>query len=134
MAKLMRLKDRVKLTIGEVVFTIAPLNYAQKQELSECTRISGGEEVFDLLKAQVLYIKYALKDIDGVEDYNGDKYELEFDGDVLTDDCVSEILCLEQKEKLTIAAWQILNGIQELRDPVTGKKLSGVKLEVESGK
>ena len=134
MAKIQRLSDRIKLTIAEVVFTIAPLNFMQKQELAECTKMQGGEEVFDLLKAQVMYIKYALKDIEGVEDYNGKKYELEFENDQLTDNCVSEILCLEEKEKLTIAAWQLLNGISGLKDPVTGKELEGVELEVVSKK
>ena len=134
MAKILKIKDRVKLIIGEVTFTLSPLNYMQKQDLAECTRIIDGNEVFDLLRAQVFYIKHALKGIEGVEDYNGDKYELEFENDSLTDECVSEILCLEEKEKLTISAWQILNGIKDLVDPVTGKKLAGVKLEVKSGK
>jgi len=134
MAKILKIKDKVKLTIGDVIFTLSPLNYMQKQELAECTRIVDGSEVFDLLKAQVYYIKHALKAVDGIEDYNGDKYELEFENDSLTDECVSEILCLEEKEKLTVAAWQILNGIKDLVDPVSGKKLAGVKLEVKSGK
>jgi len=134
MAKILKVSDRVNLRVGEITFTLSPLNYLQKQELAECTRMVGGEEVFDLLKAQVYYIKHSLKDIDGVEDFSGDRYELEFENDCLTDNCVSEILCLEEKEKLTIAAWQILNGIKDLVDPVSGKKLAGVKLEVESGK
>lgn len=127
------MSDRFSLKIGDITFKLAPLSYLQKQSLSECTRVVNGEDVLDLLKAQVLYIKYALKEVDGLEDYAGNKYQLSFDGDVLTDDCVSEILCLEEKEKLTISAWQLLNGLSELKDPVTGKKLSGVKLEVESG-
>jgi len=134
MAKILKIKDRVKLIIGEITFTLAPLNYLQKQELAECTRVVDGEETFDLLKAQVYYIKHSLKAIDGVEDYEGNSYELEFENDALSDDCVSEILCLEEKDRLTISAWQILNGIKELIDPTTGKKLDGVKLEVVSGK
>lgn len=134
MAKVLRMKDRVKLKVGEVTFTLAPLSHYQKQELASCTKMQGGEEIFDLPKAQALYIKYSLKGIDGVETYGDEKYELEFDGDHLSDDCVSEIFHLEQREKLNIAAWQIIQGIQELRDPNTGEKLEGVELEVESGK
>jgi len=134
MTKILRLKDRLKLKIDDVTFKLAPLSHLQKQELAGCTKMQNGEEIFDLTRAQALYIKYSLKDIDGVEDYSGEKYELEFDGDVLTDDCVSEVFNLEQREKLNIAAWQLVQGVQELKDPVTGKPLEGVDLEVESGK
>lgn len=134
MARILRLRDRVNLQIGEVKFTLAPLSHFQKQELAECTRIKDGEEIFDLTKAQALYIKYSLKGIDGVENYDGTKYELEFENGALTDDCVSEVLCIEQKKELLTAAWQILNGIQELIDPVTKKPLEGVDLSVEVGK
>ena len=132
MAKILRLSDRIKLTIGEVVFTIAPLNYFQKIELSNCTMIRNGEDHYDLLLAQSLYLKYGIKGMTGVKDCDGNDYELEFKGDELTDECISEILHLEQRNKLTTAAWQLLNGIQELADPLTGKKLKGVKVEVVS--
>jgi len=132
MAKILRLSDRINLKIGDVTFVIAPLNHFQKIELSNCTTIKNGEEHYDLLRAQALYLKYAVKDVNGIECYNGEKYELEFNNDELTDNCVSEILSLDQRSKLTTSAWQILNGIKELVDPVTGEKLEGVELEVTS--
>lgn len=128
------MKDRISFKIGSVSFILSPLSYLQKQELSDCTRMVAGEQHFDLVKAQSLYVKYSLKDIKGLKDYNGEDYKLEFDGDFLTDDCVSEILNLEEREKLTNASWQILNGIKPLEDPVTGKKLAGVKMEIIAGK
>ena len=132
MSKILKMSDRINLTVGDITFVIAPLNYLRKQELASCTKIVKGEEHYDLLKSQALYIKYALKDIKGLEDYEGNEYKLSFEGDCLTDDCVSEILNLEEKEKLTIAAWQLLNGIKELVDPVTGEKLEGIELKVTS--
>lgn len=134
MAKILRLSDRIKLKIDEVTFTLAPLSKAQKLDLANCTKMQDGNEVFELGKAQFLYVKYALKDIDGVETYGGDPYELDFEGDYLTDDCVTEIFCLEQKEKLTNSAWQILNGIKDLVDPSTGEPFEGVSLEVKPKK
>lgn len=134
MAKLLKMSDRIKLTVGEIVFTIAPLSYQQKQELADCLRIDGGDEIKAVLASQALYIKYALKDVSGIEDYDGNEYKLRFDGDVLTDDCVSEIMSLEEKANLTSAGWQIINGIRDLKDPVTGKEMKGVKLEYVSGK
>ena len=132
MAKILRLSDRIKLTIDDVTFTIAPLNHFQKIELSNCTTVKNGEDHYDLLRAQALYIGFAIKDVEGIEDYDGNPYELEFNNDVLTDNCVSEILSLDQRSKLTTAAWQLLNGVNELLDPITGEKLEGVELEVNS--
>lgn len=132
MAKILRLTDRIKLTIDKVIFTIAPLNHYQKIELANCSSMEGGDEHTQLLKAQAMYIKFAVKDLKGVQDYNGDDYELEFENDVLTDNCVSELLSLDQRNKLTTAAWQLLNGINAMVDPITGEKLKGVKLEVDS--
>ena len=135
MAKILRESDRVNLTVGEVVFTVAPLKFDVKQELASCTKLVAGKEILDLAKAQFLYIKYALKDIKGVEDHSGEPYELEFEGEYLTDSCTNEILTLEQKDSLSTAAWQIVNGVNgELIDPLTGEKLEGVSLEVQSGK
>ena len=132
MATILRMTDRINLKIDEVTFIIAPLSYQRKQELASCTKIVNGEEHFDLLKSQALYIKYSLKDVKGITDVDGKDYELQFEGDCLTDDCVSEILSLEQREKLNIASWQLLNGLNDLKDPVTGDKLEGVELEVLS--
>jgi len=126
--------DRVNIKIGEVTFVLAPLSYLRKQEISACTKLIAGEEHFDLLKAQATYIKYAVKDIIGITDYNDEKYTPEMQGDCLTDDAVSEILNLDQRSDLTTASWQILNGIQELTDLETGKPMEGVELEVVSQK
>jgi hypothetical protein len=129
-SKILRLTDRIRLTIGDVVFVLAPLSHFQKIDLSNCTTIRNGEDSYDLLAAQALYIKYSVKSIEGLETYDGNKYELEFNGDELTDNCVSEILSLEQKSTLAISAWQLLSGIKDLVDPTTGEKLEGVELEV----
>jgi hypothetical protein len=128
------MSDRINLKIGSVTFVLAPLNYLRKQEISACTRLVAGEEHFDLLKAQATYLKYAVKDIIGLTNYNGDEYKPELQGDCLTEDAVSELLNLDQRSDLTTCAWQILNGIQELTDLETGKKMEGVELEVVSQK
>jgi len=131
MAKIMRSTDRLELKINDVVFTISPLNKEQKQEMSNCTFISKGQDVYDLAQAQFLYVKYGLKSVKGIEDYHGNEYTLAFDDNGhLTDECANEILTLEDKPKLMIAAWQLLNGVRQLKDPDTGKELKGISLEV----
>jgi len=130
--KILRLSDRIKLDIGGVVFTLAPLSQFHKVNLANCTTIKNGQDHYDLMGAQALYLKYAIKNIEGITDYNDEDYKLEFDNDELTDDCVSELLSLDQRSKLTTAAWQLLNGVRELTDPITGETLEGVSLEVVS--
>ena len=126
--------DRINIKIGEVTFVLAPLSYLRKQEISGCTKLIAGEEHFDLLKAQATYLKYAVKDVIGLTDYSEKEYKPELVGDCLTEDAVSELLNLDQRSDLTTAAWQILNGIQELTDLETGKPMEGVELEVVSQK
>lgn len=132
MAKILSMKDRIKLTIGEIVFTIAPLSYGNKQELLSCTKVVNGEDHYDLLKAQALYIKYAVKGVEGIKKHSGEAYGLEFEGGFLTDDCVSELLSIECREELMVAAWQQLNGAQSVVNPVTFEKMEGIKVEVET--
>ena len=132
MSKILKMSDRISLKIGDITFKLAPITYMRKQELLSCTRRVSGQEIYDSLKAQALYIKYSLKEIEGVQDYNGNEYKLSFEGDCLTDTCVDEVLNLEQRESLTLAAWQLLNGIKDLKNPLSGDELEGVELKVVS--
>lgn len=134
MAKILRLSDRVKLKIKDVTFYLAPLSNDKKIEISSCTKMQSGEVVFDHARAQHIYLKHSLKDIEGIETYDGEVYKLEFEGDSLTDDCVSEIFSLEQRGDLMSCAWQILNGIPDKLVDDNGKKMQGVALDVVSKK
>jgi len=127
----MRLTDRVKVKVGEITFILGPLTQMQKIELSECTKIdTNGESVYDLTRAQTLLVKYGLKGIEGVTDADDEPYRLDIQNGVLTDDCVSEVFTLEEKNLYIQSAWQCLNSIPDkLTDPVNGKKLKGVALE-----
>lgn len=120
------MSDRIKVTIGDISFLLAPMNYMQKQEIVGCTTISSGSETFDLGKAQFIYLKYSVKGVDGLKNYDGSDYELEFEGDNLTDNCVSELFNIAQRDKLTTAAWAILNGISE------DEAIDGVLIEVQT--
>jgi hypothetical protein len=136
MGKILRQTDRIKVSIGKSIFTLAPLTQLQKIEISECTKIEkGGDEVLDIARAQALLVKYSLKDIEGIEDYEGNEYSLEMENDSLTDECVAEIFTLEEKSSFLIAAWQCMNGFPgKITNPATGKPLKGVALEILSKK
>jgi hypothetical protein len=133
--KILRVTDRVKLTVGGVTFYIAPLTKDQKTEATQCTMTTaGGNTTLDLLGAQCIYLKYGLKKIEGVKDSSGKDYQLSFDGDCLSDDSLTELMTLPIMDSVYNYFWQSLNGMpDELKDPSTGKKLKGVKLDIVSG-
>ena len=130
MVKILRLSDRIKLSIGEISFMLAPLSNDIKREIAGCSTIKNGESIFDYAMAQHVYIKNSVKDISGVETYGGETYKLHFEGDKLTDECVSDIFNLQQKGILVSCAWQLLNGIPDKLTDDNGKPLKGVQLDV----
>ena len=134
MVNILRLSDRVKISMGKVIFILAPLSNDKKREVVSCTTMQGGTSVFDYAQAQHLYIKHSLKEIKGITTYDGEEYELEFEGDSLTDECVSDIFTVPQKGDLVTCAWQILSGIPDKVLNDDGKPLKGVKLEVTSSR
>jgi len=134
MVKILRLTDRVKVKIGKVIFTLAPLSNDKKREIVGCTSMVGGTSVFDYAQAQHLYIKHSLKKVEGITTYDGEEYELDFEGDSLTDDCVSDVFTIPQKADLVTCAWQILSGIPDKVIDDEGKALKGVTLEVISSR
>lgn len=122
--KILTLKDRVKVTVDEIVFYIAPLGREAKRELAGCRFTESGEDKMDLFKANSILLKYGLKDVEGLKTYSGDDYKLEFDGDVLSDDSIGDMFNLPVKDKLLAASWSISNGAHEEFN------LDGVALEV----
>jgi hypothetical protein len=126
MSIVLKMSDRVNVKIGKVSFSLAPMNYLQKQSIAACTRMVGGIEELDLLSSQALYLKLSVKEVKGLMGYDKKPYELEFEGDTLTDDCVSEIMNIEQSQTLAVAAWSFLNGIDKDAD------IDGAKIKVVS--
>jgi len=122
MARILKMSDRIKMKIDDITFTLAPFSYEQKMEMSDCTKIVAGEEIIDVFKTKTLMLKYGLKGIDGVGDYR-----LAFDSEGnLSNECISEILYIEQSAKMLQACYEIHNGV-----PKDNKLLTqGVALEI----
>ena len=132
MNRILRMSDRVHLEIGGVKFVLAPLSKLHKMELLSTSKIEAGKESVNLFESQFLYIKYALKDVVGLKNYDGTDYKLEFEGDHLSDNSVNEIMHIEQRSKLNQCGWQLLNGITDLIDPITNKPIDDVSIEVKN--
>jgi len=123
MAIIYRKKDRLKIQIDDIEVHLRPLTYHEKSEVS--AEIMNGKISDATMKA----IKYSLKDLKNVQTPDGESYELEFDGDYLTEDCVNDILNLGHSDKLTYVCYAILNTIpDEFVHPETGLPLEGVSI------
>lgn len=132
--KILKTTDRLKLKLDELEFIIRPLSYEQKQEILMARKMISGKEIVDLNKQAFLYIKYAVCDVIGAEDYSGEKYEIEKDAsNNLTDECANEIYSMCDDIKLIGAAQNVMarNIDKELKFLGTGEPLEGVALELQ---
>jgi hypothetical protein len=115
--------DRIKVKIDEVVFTISPLSYKQKIEVQSL--LTSGKQ----FEGSILSIRMAVKDIEGVEDAQGNAYKLKFENELISEDCIDDILNIENSMKLQLTCAELINGIpKEIIHPVTGERVEGIKI------
>ena len=126
MTKLYRLSDKISIKIDGITIKISPLSFAQKSEMQSLL-ITG--KPMDIVQAAHYAVKCAVKEVSGIKLYDGSDYEVEYDGDVLTDECVSDLFNIPQKDKIGLICTELLNGIPDgFIDPQTGDKLEGVSI------
>jgi hypothetical protein len=74
-----KMSDRIPVEIGELRFWISPLSYGQKMDLSNCSSVVSGEQKIDGVKFASLLLKYSIKEIEGLTNFDGTEYKLSFD-------------------------------------------------------
>jgi len=111
--KIYRLSDRIRVQIGEITFLISPLTYHQKTEIVSNVTRSGGLEMQSAAQMAYLAIKYSVKGIEGLIDSENNPYQLSFNENGLTDECVSEIFQLGCKDKLMEVVGSLINKIED---------------------
>jgi hypothetical protein len=122
------------LDAGEekVTFFFDQLSYFARNKVStKSTSYNGGKIYLDVGLAVFYNLKYALKDIKGLQTPEGEEYKLSFEKgeDCLTDKCVDELLALSFSDLIIYAARDLSANIpEEITDPVTGKKLEGIEV------
>lgn len=115
--KIYKCSDRLPIKIGDIEFKISPLSFQNRSEIQSLLVLAQGGDMNKAVEGSFLAIKYALKGIKGVENFDGTPYELSFDSDgTLTDDCVSEVLNLECFPKLAALAVALINGVPDKTD------------------
>lgn len=124
MAKIYKTTDRIELKIDDVTVKVSPLNYEQKSEIEVLMRENN---LSDKVQGIVLAIRYGVKEISGVEDSDGKPYELQFENGVLTKQCVSDLLNLDIKDKLSIVCSSFVPGVPKSFYGPDGNLLDGVE-------
>lgn len=72
-------------------------------------------------------LRYGLKGIEGVQDGEGNDYELKFDDNgMITDECTDDMLNMEQSAALTQVCAAIINGVPSQFVDQKGQPLEGV--------
>jgi hypothetical protein len=134
MQTILSMKDRIRFKIADVEFTLKPLNTLEQNQISSNKKMEAGVEIEDTLMSAFAYVKFAVKDIKGPKLSDGTDYKLEFEGDYLTDDCVSEIFTLNLGVDFyhAVQALRFNQVFEPLTYLGTKKKLKGVELEVIS--
>ena len=131
MAILLRKKDRITILIEGINLKFAPLSFAAKMEINDVLVNADETDLAASMKASKIAIAHAVKEMEGIETLDGEKYALEFEGDKLSEECVDDLLNLEICPKLMVACTSLLGGIpSEIVDPSTGKALEGVEIKM----
>jgi hypothetical protein len=132
MARIYKCSDRIPVKIDSVLFKISPLTFEQKAEIQHYMLGFTTGDIRAATKGTALAVKYAVKDVKGLQDSKGKSYKLEFDGEVLSDNCVSDLMNVAMSNKLTIVCASMVGGMPDKFTDGEGKKLEGVEIVEDS--
>lgn len=134
MARIYRLTDRIPVKIDGITVTISPLSFDQKIELQSLMLQAKADPMF-AVKGARLAIKYAVKGIEGLEDSSGQPYIVLVENGQLSDECVDDLLNLQENSKIITLCSQLINGVPRVViDPSTGKQMDGISFETTAPK
>lgn len=81
------------------------------------------------VQASYKSIKHAVKEVEGLETFDGEKYTLSFDGEGnLTDECVSDMLNLDVFTEIAMVSMSLIKGVPEKILDNDGKEVKGISL------
>ena len=135
MAKIYRSTDRVKIKITDddgsnpIIVTVAPLTHHQKTEIQNM--MLGGKSRGDLTsitKGIELSIKYSVKGVEGLTDMHGNDYKPSMEGDILSDESVSDLLNMDLSNKLIMVCSNLTSGFTSKFKDEKGTDLLGVEI------
>jgi len=111
--KVLSLKDRIRLTSkteeGEIKVTIRPLSNAQKIQLASKTIMDKGNEIPDFSEQALLAIKFSVVEVLGLKHFDDSDFKLDFESEVLTDECADDLLSAFQSANLLVPIYSCAN-------------------------
>lgn len=128
MAKIYKTSDRLPISIHNINFKISPLTFAQRAEVQADLFAASKGDMAKATEASFKAVQYAVKEISGVESYDGTPYALTFADNILTDECVNDLLNLEIFPELTSVMTSLINGIPDKIVDAEGKEVKGITL------
>lgn len=113
MARIYKLTDKIKYQIGELSVSISPLSVNDKNILIDYqVKGTAKRDVNALLEGAIYTIQCAVKAVSGLEDSEGNPYQLQFDeSGKLTRECAEELLNIEQSNQLISLCASFANGV-----------------------
>lgn len=122
MSKIYRCSDRLPVMIGDIEFKISPLSFQQRSEIQTHLSKANNGDMNEAMVGSFIAIKYAVKEVKGIESFDGKKYKLAFDDKEersLTDECVNDLMNLECFPKISTMSVSLINGVPD-KSPMDG--------------
>jgi hypothetical protein len=128
MSRIYRTTDRIAIKIHDITVKISPLSLQQKNQiLSLMLEGQKDNDMVKLSQATMLAIRFCLKSVEGIQDAEGNAYQLEFDENgMLSEQCTDDMLNMEQSTALTQVCAAIINGVPSEFVDQKGQPLEGV--------
>jgi hypothetical protein len=129
--------DKISVEIDGIEVKISPLSHAQKNELQGHMMKAVNGDMEAAMESVRLSISYCLKDIKGVkyQDEDGEvrDYQLTFDNNKLTDDCLDDMLNMPISGKLNSLCAAMLAGVPDKIVDQDGNEIEGIKIKKSKG-
>lgn len=122
--------ELIPVQVGDVVFKVQQLTAHQKAVVHLLSVKAHKGDNVALAESLLKVIKYSVKAVEGVKLSNGKTYNVSYEEgtNVLTDDCVQEILCLPVSDKLGALCFGLINGVTDPLTTMDGTPIEGVKI------
>lgn len=120
--------DRIPVKIGEVTLWIAPLSAGQYAEVVSLTKLKGGQEIPNAGGMALLTLSYCIKSVDGLDAkfLDGSEFELEFEGEKISDESLNCLIQILGSDKLCLLASQVAT------KGIGNYKIPGVVIDLKS--
>src|ERR1044072_2448134 len=129
MVRIYKRTDRIAVKIGDITVRLAPLSLDQKTQIQQALLAGSRDgDLKELTRGISLNIKYAVKGVEGLVNSDDQPYQLQFENDELTDECVSDLMNMELGQKLTLVCAQFAKGVPKSFKDEKGNPLDGVEL------